>query len=156
MTSDSPADASAPAPASLVAKHFALGWTVIAIFVLLGMVLDAMHAFKVGLYLDVGAETRRLMWTLTHAHGLGLGIMHLGFAATVAHSRGLPQVASGRASKGLSLATILMPTGFFLGGIGIMDGDPGPGIFVVPLGGLVLVAAAGIMAKALAGKAATD
>lgn len=138
-----------PAPRSLAAKHFRLGWLIVTTFVLLGALLDALHAFKVGYYLDVGAETRRLMWTLAHAHGLGLGIVHMGFAATVAHSPSLPIAATARASGALSLATILMPTGFFLGGFGTLDGDPGPGIFVVPLGGLVLFVAAAVMARAL-------
>ena len=58
------------------------------IFGALGLLLESLHGFKVRAYLDVTNETRRLMWTLAHAHGtvLGLGLLALaalGWAALV-------------------------------------------------------------------------
>ncbi|HYQ14246.1 MAG TPA: hypothetical protein VEQ58_00755, partial [Polyangiaceae bacterium] len=43
----------------------------------LGLGLETLHAFKVGLYLDVGNETRRLLWRLAHAHGALLGLLNV-------------------------------------------------------------------------------
>src|ERR1041384_1548243 len=54
---------------SLAQRHFRWGWWCLLLFVGLGVVLETMHAFKVSSYLNVGNETRRLMWTLAHAHG---------------------------------------------------------------------------------------
>ena len=54
------------------------------IFLSLGMFLEYLHAFRATWYLNVGeAETRRLMWTLAHAHGIGLSLLNMGFAATL-------------------------------------------------------------------------
>ena len=65
----------------LVRRHLRFGWWSLATFGLLGLVLETLHGFKVGAYLDVSNETRRLMWTLAHAHGTLLGLVHLGFAS---------------------------------------------------------------------------
>ena len=45
-------------------------------------------------------------------------------------------------------ASILMPAGFFLGGLFIYSGDPGLGILLVPVGGALLLAAVFLVAKA--------
>ena len=55
------------------------------------------------------------------------------------------------ASACLMAASLLLPGGFFLGGLVIYHGDPGLGILLVPLGALmlfvsVLVAASGTKA----------
>jgi hypothetical protein len=39
-----------------------------------------------------------------------------------------------------------MPTGFFLGGYQLYGGDPGFGVFLVPLGGMAMIAAAAFLA----------
>jgi len=61
---------SLPSDASkLTSRHLLWGWWGLLVFLSLGIILEALHGFKVGAYLDVGNETRRLMWTLAHAHG---------------------------------------------------------------------------------------
>lgn len=100
--------------------------------------LESLHGFKVEAYLKVSNETRRLMWTLAHAHGTLLGLVNLAFASTL---RGVPSWFEGRrrfASSALLGATVLMPAGFFLGGVFIHAGDPGLGILLVPVGGILL------------------
>ena len=72
-----------PLAEDLAIRHLRFGWVALAAFVTLGLVLDSLHALKLGWYLDVGNETRRLMWTLSHAHGVGLGLLHLGYGATL-------------------------------------------------------------------------
>ena len=48
-------------------------------FAILGLTLEGLHGFKVRFYLDTSNETRRLMWTLAHAHGIGLALVHIVF-----------------------------------------------------------------------------
>ena len=48
---------------------------------MLGVFLETLHGFKAGFYLDASSATRRLMWTLAHAHGTLLSLVHLALAA---------------------------------------------------------------------------
>lgn len=139
------ADASSPQLRAAVVvgpraqAHLRFGWIGLLVFVLLGIGLEALHAWKSPAYLGVGNETRRLMWTLAHAHGIGLSLVHLGFAATL----GLVSPGAGAklelASRALSWASILIPLGFFLGGVVTYEADPGIGVLLVPFGALALV-----------------
>ena len=127
------------------ALHLQVGWWCVAAFALLGLVLEGLHGFKVGAYLDVGQSTRRHMLTLAHAHGTLLGLINLGFAWT----RGRLEWREARAawaSRCLLAATLALPLGFGLGGVFALEGDPGLGIVLVPLGGLCLVASAALAA----------
>lgn len=133
-------------PSALIARHVALGWSLLFLFASLGVILEALHGFKIGWYLSVANETRRHLWTLAHAHGVLLALVHLGFAATltirpdpVARRRDVSSLA-------LSGASILLPGGFFLGGIWARGGDPGLGILLVPVGGGLLLLAVGLTA----------
>lgn len=118
--------------------HLQFGWWSLLIFLSLGIVLESMHGFKIGFYLDVPNETRRMLWTLAHAHGGLLGLIHLGHALTHHLRPGKWVVQS---SPMLSAASVLLPGGFFLGGFGIHGGDPGLGIILVPVGALCLLLA---------------
>ena len=75
--------------------------------------------------------------------------MQLGFAFT-----GL-QVPAWRARKrtiastSLLAAGVLMPGGFFLGGVWVYGGDPGLGILLVPVGGVLLFVAVLLTALSL-------
>ena len=128
--------------------HLAAGWSAVLLFLTLGIVLESLHGFKVGWYLDVGNSTRRLMWTLAHAHGALLGMLNILFALTARH---VSWAGSGRRVASMSLlgATALLPGGFFLGGITIYAGDPGLGILLVPVGGVALLVAVGLAAAAV-------
>jgi len=136
-----------PAVAALVRRHLRVGWTALAVFASTGLVLEGLHGWKVRWYLDTGNETRRLMWTLGHAHGTALGLIHVAFAATLAlRPADLRRMAI--ASACLLGATVALPGGFFLGGAITYGGDPGIGIVLVPVGGLLLIAALALMATA--------
>ena len=119
--------------------HLRFGWWSLLCFLLLGLVLETMHGFKVGWYLDVSNSTRRLMWTLAHAHGTLTSVIHVIFGLTV---NTLPD-SSGRwprfASACLIAASFLLPGGFFLGGIVIYAGDPGVGILLTPIGAALIM-----------------
>jgi hypothetical protein len=111
------------------------------IFLTGGLALEALHGFKIEAYLKVTNETRRLMWTLSHAHGTLLGLVNLAFAATLRAIPAWPESNRRFASSALIAATVLIPAGFFLGGLFIYAGDPGLGILLVPVGGILLFAA---------------
>ncbi len=121
-------------------RHMRFGWWCLLVFLSLGIALEAMHGFKVGLYLDVSNETRRLMWRLSHAHGVLLAVLQMAFAAAQHHVSG---AAGWRrvASPCLMAAGLLLPLGFFLGGIVVSGGDPWLGILLVPVGAVLLFTA---------------
>lgn len=128
-----------PDAARIVARHWGWGWASLAAFALLGLVLESLHGFKLGAYLD--HETRRSMWRLAHAHGALLGLVHLAFAASSrARSRGRGQAEhEARVSAALCVASVCMPLGFVLGGLWFHGADPGLGIVLVPVGGVALI-----------------
>ena len=115
-----------------------LGWWALCAFLILGLVLEALHGFKSGLYLDVQNETRRLMWTLAHAHGGLIAIVNIIFGLAVPFMPGFVGSAREWASRCLTGGLIAMPAGFFLGGVFIHGGDPGLGIVLAPLGGVLV------------------
>ena len=120
-------------------RHLRFGWWSLLLFATLGLVLESLHGFKVRAYLDVSNETRRLMWTLAHAHGTLLAVIHIVFGLTL---RGgpAPALATQRLiSTSLYAASVLLPGGFFLGGVVFYAGDPGVGVLLVPAGGVLLL-----------------
>jgi len=123
--------------------HLTFGWWSLLAFLSLGVFLEAMHGFKVGWYLDVGNDTRRLMFTLAHAHGTLLGLVHIAFGLTAMVSAPAWTGKLRAASICLRAGSVCLPLGFFLGGVVVYGGDPGVGVFLVPPGAaLVLVAVA--------------
>jgi hypothetical protein len=122
-------------------RHLRLGWWSLLAFATLGLGLESLHGFKIRAYLDVSNETRRLMWTLAHAHGTLLAILNIVFGLSV---RVAPELTTSRlafVSSALAGATIVMPAAFFLGGIAFYAGDPGLGILLLPVGAILLLAA---------------
>lgn len=134
---------------SLADRHLAFGWWSLLIFLTLGVVLELLHGFKVGWYLDVSNETRRHMWTLAHAHGTLLALVNLAFAFSLKGFGGHGGRGLVMASRCLIGAGVLMPLGFFLGGLVIHAGDPGLGIVLLPAGALLLVAGVFLAARSL-------
>jgi hypothetical protein len=125
----------------VVRRHLRFGWFALLLFLTLGLVLEALHGLKVQAYLNVMNETRRLMWTLAHAHGTLLALVNLAFAFTVRCAVAWPARRRAVASYSLIAASALMPIGFFVGGVWVYAGDPGLGIVLVPVGGALLFTA---------------
>jgi hypothetical protein len=117
-------------------RHLRFGWWSLLVFLSLGLALETLHGFKIGWYLDVGNEVRRLMFTLAHAHGTLLALVNIVVGLTARNVDGFELRRS--VSVALIWAAILLPVGFLLGGIVIYDGDPGLGIWLVPVGALLL------------------
>ena len=140
-----------PAAPDYVRRHLRFGFWALALFLTLGATLEALHGLKASFYLDVSNETRRLMWTLAHAHGGLLALINV--VAGVA-MRSVPELAAGPrarlASPLLIAATVLLPAGFFLGGVAFYSGDPGIGIALVPPGAACLLLAVVQLARASA------
>jgi hypothetical protein len=130
-----------------IRRHFRIGWTAILLFAVLGLSLETLHALKAGFYLDVGQETRRLLWRLAHAHGVLIGLLNLGFAATLHAGFGPGPTQRARASLALLAAQILLPLGFLAGGIWIHGGDPNLAVVITPFGALALLLGLALCAR---------
>ena len=128
---------------AVVKHHLKFGWWSLLLFVALGTALEALLAFHVELYKD--NQTRRLMWRLAHAHGTLLGLVHIVFALTVYC---VGEVRNWKAaSRLLRAASVLLPGGFFVGGLFTFGSDPGMGVFLAPLGAVFLIVAVFQIAK---------
>jgi len=128
-------------------RHLRHGWWSLFIFLALGVVLETLHGFKLGWYLNVDVEMRRLMFTLAHAHGTLLALVNIALGLTLRNVKGL--VITRGASRAILWGAGLLPAGFFLGGLIIHDGDPGFGVLLVPVGALLLLYGVFSVARAL-------
>ena len=129
-------------------RHLRFGWWSLFVFLALGLGLETLHGFKLGWYLDVGNEMRRLMFTLAHAHGTLGALVNIAAGLTLRTVKGFELPAG--ASRALLGGAVLLPAGFLLGGLVIHDGDPGLGILLAPVGALLLLYGVGIAARRLA------
>jgi hypothetical protein len=135
-------------------RHLRFGWWSLLAFVALGLVLESLHAFKAPIYLDAANETRRLLWRLAHAHGALLALVNLVWAmsgAPLLAGRGARQAW---ASRCLIAGSLLLPLGFFLGGVRVYGGDPGIGALLAPPGALLVAVAVALTASAATRSAA--
>lgn len=121
------------------------GWIAIAVFLLLGLALESLHLIKAPFYLEMGI--RRELWTLAHAHGALLGVICVVFGLC-AHKLISSGQSRRRASVALRTGSILVPGGFFLGGIANSETDPSLAIILVPIGAVLVLAAVIIVAVA--------
>ena len=113
------------------------GWISLAIWIAFGILVEGLIGYRIPALLD--DLIRREMFRLAHAHGTLLNIVLIIVAICVR----LELIQIGRlAALGLRLAAVLLPVGFFLGGLWHFRDDPGVGIFLVPIGALALLAAA--------------
>lgn len=134
-------------------RHLTFGWWSLLVFLTLGIALESLHGLKVGWYLSVANESRRLMLTLAHAHGTLLALVHLAFAATAC---GGDDAWRRWASPCLVAASLLLPGGFLLGGLFVYGGDPGLGVLLVPVGAALLLAAVALTARAASAETGKD
>src|SRR2546429_4958355 len=96
-------------------RNLRFGWWSLLVFLSLGGALEALHGFKVGWYVDVGNEMRRLMFTLAHAHGTALALVNIAAGLTARSIENFSIRPPG--SFFLILARLLFPVGFFFVGI---------------------------------------
>jgi hypothetical protein len=117
-------------------SNLRFGWWSLLVFLSLGVMLETLHGLKVGWYVDVGNEMRRLMFTLAHAHGTALALVNIAAGLTARNVKLSPARTS--VSVSLIWSGILFPVGFFLGGVVTYGGDPGLGIWLVPIAAILL------------------
>ena len=117
-------------------RNLRAGLWALFLFASFGLLLEALHGFKIGAYLDVLNETRRLLWRLAHAHGALLGLLNVGYALV---ARTWPTLADALVERALLAALALMPAGFLLGGAFARGADPGVSVSLAAAGGLALL-----------------
>jgi hypothetical protein len=122
------------------------GFLALFAFASLGLMLELLHGFKVGAYLDVGNEARRLLWRLAHAHGALLGVVNICHALTV---RAWPRLQDRLTERALLSALLLIPAGFFFGGVFARGADPGASVGVAAAGAVALLFGLGRFARLL-------
>jgi len=110
-----------------------------------GGALEALHAFKVPLYLQ--DHVRRELWTWAHAHGTLFSLASL-VIAMLAPQLPLGFDARRWADRLFAAGAVALPLGFLFGGIAHPEGDPNLFILLVPAGGLSAAAALAILAIA--------
>ena len=130
----------------LACRHHRIGWWGLLVFLTLGGFLESLHGFKAGFYLDLDHKTRREMWRLAHAHGTLLALVHIGFAAGLGQFGHWTRARLRVASFFLTDAALLIPAGFFLGGLLPTEVDPWLGVLLVPAGALLLFVAVALTA----------
>jgi len=130
-------------------RHQIVGWWGLFVFLALGFALETLHGFKMGFYLDPEHRLRRLLWTLAHAHGTLLALVQITFAFTVGSLGRWTERRLKLVSFLLIDGLVLLPVGFFLGGIGHTEVDPSMGVLLVPIGAVLLLIAVGLIAWSL-------
>ena len=117
--------------------HLRHGWWALFAFLTLGVVLETLHGFKIGWYLDADADIRRMMFTLAHAHGTLLALVNIAAGVTLRVVDGFD--LDKNISRAILWGSLVLPIGFLLGGVVIHDGDPGMAVLLVPVGALMLL-----------------
>jgi len=124
--------------------HLRWGWWLLAIFGLLGLVLDSFHGFKKSFYVAEDVQLRRLLWMTAHASGVLLGILNIAYAASLKRfASGLVRI---RSSMGLVAANVAIPSGLFLAGLFLHDNRPGTGLLLFSIGALLLLSSLVLLA----------
>jgi len=140
----------------LAHRHHLIGWCGLLVFLSLGIGLETLHGLKLGFYLDPEHRLRRLLWTLAHAHGTLLAVVNIAFAAGLTQFGRWNPRALRLASILLVDALVLLPLGFFLGGIGHTEVDPSPWVLLVPVGAAFLLISVAMIAWSAARPIAGD
>lgn len=113
--------------------HLRLGWTLIAIAFAAGLLLETLLGTKAVVVAQ--DALRKELWSLAHFHAAFLGLLNLVY----------PRISDAR-SRLLLLGSVLLPLGFFLGGVAHPEGDPSLGIWLAPIGAVLLVYVASVHA----------
>lgn len=121
------------------ARRFGFGS--LLVWASLGFALEAAHALKLSAYLDHPLRRELLLWA--HAHGVGLALVVLAYAASGINQRSL------RYGVWLRGGAALMPLGFASSVLGHAEADPGPSIWFVPIAALLIIFTLAGIARAL-------
>jgi hypothetical protein len=109
-------------------------WFGLAFWIAFGLLVEGLIGFRSPSYLQ--DSVRREVFRLAHAHGT---VLHLLFLIAVYFVRAGISSPPSAALWSLRLGVLLMPLGFLLGGIWHYESEPGVGIFLSPLGGVMIL-----------------
>jgi hypothetical protein len=123
------------------------GWLSVALWMMFGLLLEGLLGYKIPVYLE--DTERRELFRLAHAHGTLLGLVLVVAALWVEK-----KAAARGALIALRIGSIVMPLGFALAGVWHPEGDPGPFIWLVPPGALLVIF--GTLALALSARKKTE
>ena len=113
------------------------GWIGLALWIVFGILIEGLIGFRSPALLD--DLIRKEMFRLAHAHGTLLNVVLIIAAICVRLELISIQPI---AALGLRGAAFLLPLGFLLGGLWHFKDDPGIGIFLVPIGAVLLLVSA--------------
>ena len=121
------------------------GWASLALWIAFGILIEGLIGFRIPALVD--DPIRRDMLRLAHAHGTLLNLVLL----TAAICARLEMIQLTRFSAlNLRLAALILPIGFLFAGLWHYRDDPGLGIFLVPIGAVLLLVA--VIATGMSGK----
>jgi hypothetical protein len=109
-------------------------WVSIAVWMSFGLLLESLIGYRVPAYLR--DDLRREIFRLAHTHGTLLNLVLLGAALCIERNFVHP---SKTGLLSLRIGAVLMPVGFLLGGIWHTEGEPGLGVWLAPLGGILVI-----------------
>lgn len=112
-------------------------WISLALWIAFGILLEGFNAFRSPAFLD--DAVRREMFRLAHAHGTLLNLVLL--AAAICARLDMIRLGP-KTSAGMRAAVVLLPAGFFFGGLWHFKDEPGLGILLVPIGAVLLLVSA--------------
>ncbi|MGE3467187.1 MAG: hypothetical protein AB7J13_09665 [Pyrinomonadaceae bacterium] len=109
-------------------------WFGLALWMTFGLLIEGLIGFRSPAYLQ--DPVRRELFRLAHAHGALLSLLLLIAALFIERKLTAPPKI---ATTLLRLGVIVMPLGFLLGGVWHYESDPGMGIFLAPIGGVLVI-----------------
>ncbi|MDY7228649.1 hypothetical protein [Hyalangium rubrum] len=116
--------------------HARFGWTLLLLSLVFGTGLEGLEGFRWAPL--VGDALTQRLWSLAHFHGAALGLLNLIYVQW-ADTQALGAATLTRASRTLLLGSAALPLGFLLGGFAHPEGDPSFGIFLAPVGALLVL-----------------
>ncbi len=117
-------------------RHIRLSLLMVAVFLVLGLALEAMLGLRLAGWNDDGL--RRELLRLGHAHGALLGMLNLALAWAMERRR-TPAGWAVRIRIAAWAGAVAVGLGFVGGGLWHGPTDPGPLVLAVPAGALLLV-----------------
>ena len=123
-------------PAMSPARHLRLSLALTALFLAMGLWLEAMIGLRMSGWVD--DPLRREFLRLGHAHGGILGALNVGLGLAV-ERLATPEPWASAIRKAAWVGALLVGSGFVAGGLLHGPTDPGLPILVVPAGALMLV-----------------